>query len=165
MVFTSFENSVIEALRLVVGKDLERIAIVSDLYNRRSRIVAKFKNFPGPVPLKRLGDGAQRLFGIAVALANCQDGILLIDEVENGIHFSIQPALWRMIFTAARKGNIQVFAATHGWDCIVGFAIAANQSPEVGALIRLEQFKQQIDAIHYSEEELEVAAQQRIEVR
>ncbi len=105
------------------------------------------------------------MFGISLALANCRDGILLIDEVENGIHHSVQPELWRMIFRAAEDSNVQVVAATHSWDCIASFAVAAVESPSDGTLYRLERVGDDLHAIRYSEEDLEVAAQQRIEVR
>ena len=118
-----------------------------------------------PIPLKRLGDGANRLLTIALALANCRNGILLIDEVENGIHYSVQPALWRMIFGAADAANVQVVAATHSWDCIAGFATVAVETPAVGNMFRLERFEEELHAIHYTEENLAVAARQRTEVR
>ena len=166
---TEAENLTIQALRLVVGETLERLAVIGDSsgsYSRGGRrVVAKLTSSSVPVPLKRLGDGANRLLTIALALANCRNGILLVDEVENGIHYSIQPALWRMVFGAAEAGNVQVVAATHSWDCIVGFATAAAETPVDGTMFRLERFEDNLHAIHYSEEKLVVAARQRTEVR
>ena len=166
---TKAEDFVTEALRLVVGNSLERLAVIGDptppYRGRGRRVVARLDSSPDPIPLKRLGDGAQRFLGMALALANCRNGILLIDEVENGIHYSIQEELWRMIFRAADDGNVQVIAVTHSWDCIAGFAAVANEEPSVGALYRLERYEDDLHAVHYSEENLKVAAQQRIEVR
>ena len=166
---TETEDFVTETLRLVVGNELTRLAVVGDpskrYRTRGRRVVAKLASSSNPIPLKRLGDGANRLLGIALALANCRNGILLIDEVENGIHYSIQTALWRMIFAAAEAGNVQVVAATHSWDCIAGFAAAATKSPADGHLFRLERFKDEIVAVYYPEKHLDIAARQRIEVR
>ena len=165
---TEAEGLAIRALRLVVGDDLERLAVVGDpqdVGTRGRRVVAKLASSSVPVPLKRLGDGANRLLSIAISLANCKDGILLLDEVENGIHYSIQPALWRMLFAAAAQANVQVVAATHSWDCIAGFAVAAVEAPAFGALYRIERFQNDHHAVYYPEEELDVAARQRIEVR
>lgn len=171
------EAFVTESLRLIVGDELERIAIIGGSFDSfrgyprgyrartNRRVVAKLSTLKHPIPLKRLGDGAQRLLGIALALANCRDGILLIDEVENGIHHSLQIELWRMIFSAAKKGNVQVIAATHSWDCISGFAQAANESQEVGTVYRLENIDDKLRAVQYSEEYLKIAAEQKIEVR
>ena len=166
---TDAEHLAVRGLRLVVGETLERLAVVgegsSPFSYRGRRVVAKLTSSAVPIPLKRLGDGANRLLTIALALANCRNGILLIDEVENGIHYSVQPALWRMIFGAADAANVQVVAATHSWDCIVGFAAAAVETPEDGTMFRLERFEDDLHAVRYSEENLQVAARQRIEVR
>ena len=118
------------------------------------------------MPLKSLGDGATRLFGVALALADIQDGFLVVDEVENGIHHSIQRDFWKMVINTAHQNRTQVFATTHSWDCVKGFAQAAVDSSDVeGTLIRLERNGHRIRAIEYSEDELEVAADQDIEVR
>ena len=166
---TNAEDFVTETLRLVVGENLERLAVIGDFTgpprSRGRRVFAKLNSFASPIPLKRLGDGAQRLLGIAVTLANCRNGVLLIDEVENGIHYSLQLALWRMIFRAANEGNVQVIAATHSWDCIASFAVAASETSADGILYRLERVGRDVCVVHYSETELAVAARQRIEVR
>ena len=168
---TEGEDLAINALRLVIGDDIVRLNVIGDTDTRRSirrrgrRAVAKLKSHPVPVPLKRLGDGANRLLAIALALANSRDGILLIDEVENGIHYSLQNDLWRMVFRAAEDTNVQVIAATHSWDCIAGFAAAAVESDALGTLFRIERFGRELHGVLYSEENLEVAARQRIEVR
>ena len=118
------------------------------------------------MPLKSLGDGAIRLFGIALALANSQDGFLLIDEAENGIHHSVQTDFWKMIMQTARENNVQVLATTHSWDCVTGFARAAKEVKEVdGLLVRLEKDNGGTRTVEYSEEDLRVGPEQGIEVR
>ncbi len=67
-----------------------------------------------------------RALGISLALVNVKDGILLIDEFENGLYYSVQPDLWQSIFRVARRLNVQVFATTHSWDCVEGFQKAAS---------------------------------------
>ena len=167
VVLTEAEDIVLETPRLVVGKRLERLTVVGGPESGGSgrRVVAKLSARSAPVPLKRLGDGANRLLAIALALANCRGGILLMDEVENGIHYSVQSDLWRMIFRAAQSANVQVIAATHSWDCVVGFARAADESPADGWLYRLEREEDELAAVGYSETNLIVAARQRTEVR
>lgn len=168
---TEGEDLAIEALRLVVGNDIEKVAIIADSprrYGPRARdprAVAKLRSSTSRVPLKRLGDGANRLFAIALALVNARDGVLLIDEAENGLHYSIQADYWRMIFRAAEMANVQVIAATHSWDCIVGFAAAAVEAQADGMMFRLERSGNELHAIGYSKENLEIAARQRTEVR
>ena len=91
------------------------------------------------MPLRSFGDGAVRAFSVALALANSSDGFLLIDEAENGIHHSIQAKFWNMIVQTAERNNVQVIATTHSWDCVVGFAKAANELEDVeGVLYRIQ---------------------------
>ena len=130
------------------------------------RAIVKLKVHEDPVPLRSLGDGALRLFSVALAIANSRDGFLLIDEAENGIHYSLQKDFWRMVLQAAQESNVQVVATTHSGDCIKGFAQAAIESKEVeGVLFRLSQQEGVLRAVEYSEEELVTAARQGIEVR
>ena len=91
---TDDENQAVQALRLILGSEVDRVAVIGDDgpryrgYGRR--VVVKLRDQARPVPLKSLGDGALRLFGVALALANSRDGFLVIDEAENGIHHSLQ---------------------------------------------------------------------------
>ncbi len=92
--------------------------------------------------------------------------MLLIDEIENGIHYSVQPELWQLIFQLARRLNVQVFATTHSWDCIKGFQRAAEkEKQEEGMLIRLGRRKGEAAVTLFDEEELGIATRQQIEVR
>lgn len=169
---TDDEARAVHALRLIYGNEVERIVVIGDersgslgRYVRR-RAIVKFKGQERPVPLKSLGDGAVRLFGVALALANSQDGFLVIDEAENGIHHSVQRDLWKMVMRTAIENNVQVFATTHSWDCVVGFAQAAVDSEKTdGVLVRLERDGEHMRAVEYAEDELLIAGEQSIEVR
>ena len=165
---TDDERLALDALRLIFGNRVERATLVGDenTYRAGRRVMVKLSDQPRPVPLKSLGDGATRVFGVALALANCRDGILLLDEAENGIHHSLQVDFWNMVLRAAGVHNTQVLATTHSKDCINGFAWAALKCPDVeGNLTRLERENGEIRAVEYSKEELETAAKQDIEVR
>ena len=166
---TEEEDLSIRALQLI-GDDVERVAVVGDDERRHSRegrrVLVKLKDHSRPVPLKSLGDGVTRVFAAGLALANSRDGFLVIDEAENGIHHALQPDFWNMVLRAAHENNVQVLATTHSWDCVTGFARAAVQVADVaGVLIRLEKDGEQVRAVEYSEEELQTAAEQHIEVR
>lgn len=163
---TPSESLALNALQLGSNFDIDGVAVVpgaSRPYNRR--VVVRM-NSGQRVPLRSLGDGATRLFSVAVALANAADGFLLIDEAENGIHHGLQAAFWRLVLRASREHNVQVVATTHSWDCIAGFSAAANEDETVeGVVVRLERNGDGIRAVEYSEEELATAALHNIEVR
>ena len=167
---TDRENQSLRGLQLILGRPVDRIAVVGDdgLRSGRTgrRVMLRLPSEPHPIPLKSLGDGAVRLFGVALALANCRDGFLLIDEAENGIHHSVQHDFWNMVLQSAHRDGVQVLATTHSWDCVKGFARAAVESEGVeGLLVRLDRDAGQVRAVEYSESDLKVAAEQGIEVR
>ncbi len=129
-------------------------------------MLVKLEKHSRPVPLKSLGDGATRLFAVGLALANSRDGFLVIDEAENGIHYSVQRGFWHMVLRAAHQYNVQVLATTHSSDCVAGFARAAAEIHEAeGVYIRLERDGGYVRAVEYSEEELKTVANQGIETR
>lgn len=165
---TDDEDAAVNALRLVVGDGVRRAAVVADhrRYRHRTRPIVRFRGDPNPVPLKSLGDGAVRLFGVALALANSRDGFLVIDEAENGIHYSLQKRFWRMVLETAEANNVQVLATTHSRDCVDGFARAATECEHIeGALARINRRNGEMWAVEYSEKDMWVAAEQGIEVR
>ncbi len=169
VLLTENESQAVDALNTIFNGQVERIGVVGDFQDtriRQRRVLAKFVGNADRIPLKSLGDGALRLLGTALALANSRNGFLLIDEAENGIHYSLQPNYWRMVLQMAKANNVQVLATTHGWDCFTGFAQAATESDEVeGVLIRIDKEGDEVRAVQYTEEELVTAAEQGIEVR
>ena len=165
---TNLESEVISALKLIDNR-VSGLAFVEDISQRSSdenRIpLVKFEGIDEPLPLKSMGDGMTRLFHIIVSLVNAQNGFLLIDEFENGLHWSIQPKVWNIIFRLSDKLNVQVFATTHSRDCIRGFDSNWNQYPELGAFFRLDVKDELIRATEYTAETLTDAIDMDVEVR
>lgn len=166
---TEDENRAVRALNLI-GADVDGVAMVgSDGRARRAvgrRAIVRLAGRSDPVPLGSLGDGARRVFGVALALANSRDGFLLIDEAENGIHHSVQHSFWRMVLGTAQANNVQVLATTHSWDCVRGFARAASELEQAeGVLYRIERDDGKVRAVDYPEKALQVVTEQGIEVR
>lgn len=162
---TELEDVVTKALQLIVN-DIERVTLIDKEVRLNTRYpIVKIKGIKNPVPIQSLGDGMTRVFGIVLALVNCQNGMLLIDEFENGLHYTIQFELWKLIFKVAEELGIQVFATTHSNDCINAFQEAAKESDEDGLLIRLEKRNEQTIPVLIDEEKLEIVARRNIEVR
>jgi hypothetical protein len=161
---TDLEVHVTEALR-IISPEIERISFVGE--GDRKRIpLAKLSSHPQPVALRSMGDGVNRLLGIALSLAYASGGVLLIDEVENGIHFTAQERLWALIFRLAHQLNTQVFATTHSWDCIEAFQhAAAVDEHEEAVLVRLDVHDAAVSPTTFSERELAIVTRERIEVR
>jgi hypothetical protein len=90
------------------------------------------------IPLRSMGDGLTRMFHIALAAGSASSGVLLIDEFENGLHWSVQEKLWETIARAAASSNVQVFCTTHSRDCVQGFTAAAAGSDVDAFIYRFE---------------------------
>ena len=102
---------------------------------------------------------------MALNLVNARGGLLLIDEFENGLHHTVQTDIWRMVFRLANQLDVQVFATTHSRDAVRAFQKAAEESPEVGVLLRLARRGEDIIPTVADEGELAVATRHDIEVR
>ena len=88
------------------------------------------------VPLAVMGEGITRFASIVLTMVEVPGGVMLIDEVENGIHHSVLTDVWRMIDDASRRFGVQVFATTHSFECVHA-ADQAIQTDDL-ALHRLE---------------------------
>ena len=68
------------------------------------------------------GDGAWRMLAMAIAITQCQNGVLLIDEIDTGLHYTVMADMWKLIQRAAKEFNVQVFATSHSFDCVHSLA-------------------------------------------
>ena len=162
---TKKEQYVIESLR-IIEPTTERIAFIEDNSRERSAVI-KLSNASDVLPLRSMGDGINRILTIILALVNSDNGFLLIDEFENGLHYTVQEKLWKIIIELSKVLNVQVFATTHSEDCISGFQRVLNNSnnSRAGKLIRLDNINGNIKPVEYSPGELKIAHEQDIETR
>lgn len=163
---TKLEADVLAALRLLAPGLVDLNFVSTPLSGGERTPIVKITQYDEPLPLYSLGDGMLRALGISLALVNAKDGILLIDEFENGLYYTVQPDVWHLIFRVARRLNIQVFATTHSWECIEAFQKATKGDQHGDTfLIRLESKQDDIVATLYDERRLGIATREHIEVR
>ena len=118
------------------------------------------------VRLTSMGDGINRILTIILSMLNCPaGGALAVDEIDNGLHYSVQEQLWKMVFSLANELDVQVFATTHSMDCLKSFAQV--NSGEDGLLIRLDARSDgEIVPQYYSEpDDIRFAVESQIELR
>jgi AAA15 family ATPase/GTPase len=133
---TPNEDVVIKSLS-IIDNNIDRLAFIEDS-NQDNRIpIVKLKELDKRIPLNSMGDGISRVLQLILSVFRAENGILLIDEFENGLHYSVQEQVWQIIFQLATNLNIQVFATTHSWDCIESFTKVAVESPEEGVLLKV----------------------------
>ena len=118
------------------------------------------------VPLPIMGEGMARLASLVLAVGNAPNGVVLVDEIENGLHHSILSKVWRAIGEVARQFDTQLFATTHSLECIVAAHRAFSESGRYDfRLHRLERINETIRAVSYDQETLEAAIETGLEVR
>lgn len=174
---SSSAEQVIRALK-IVDSNVEGLAFVKDpdLISRAPRskdtrvAIVKLKTEPSPIPLNSMGDGMLRILQLILAVFPARGGMLLIDEFENGLHYSVQEEVWKLIFQLAKELDIQVFATTHSLDCIQSFTKVALDSPDDGILFKMSQSKLTSDngkiiATVYDEDALKTVTSSDLEVR
>lgn len=163
---TDVQPEIVKALQ-IISSDIEAVSMIGgeERGSRTRTAIARSKAHASRVPLRTFGDGVNRLFGIILSLCNARDGVLLIDEIENGLHYSVQTEIWRTIFRLASTLNVQIFATSHSWDCVRAFQQAASKSPQDGVLVRLTRVDDGIIPTLFTEKELEIVTCDQIEVR
>lgn len=162
---TPKEDRVIEALQ-ILEQEVERISFSSH-QTSKSGVRVKLQGISNPIPLGIMGDGMRRILTLAMAAVTVENGFLLIDEIDTGLHYQTQTDMWRLVIEVAKQLNVQVFATTHSWDCITAFqeALAQSEDSSVGKLFRLSRQEENIRAVEYTPDELSIAVRQSIEVR
>ena len=118
------------------------------------------------IPVAFLGDGILRLARIILFIIHSSGGVVLIDEVENGFHYSHLRQIWSALAASAKQFNVQVFATTHSRECIVAAHQAFSETFDYDfRLHRLERDDGGIHAVTYDQESLEAAIESGFEVR
>lgn len=174
---TDEEEVVKRALR-IVAPDFESLVFVradgsvgTNRYRSMRTALVKLHGMSRPVPLNSMGDGMLRVLQLALKLFAAKGGFLLIDEFENGLHYSVQEKVWALLFEMAERHNIQIFATTHSWDCIESFTkVAVARTETDGVLFRLGRSVRSSDqgrviATVFDEAALQNITQQDVEVR
>lgn len=70
------------------------------------------------IPLGAVSSAINRIFAIYTAMVQRNDGVVLIDEIENGIYHKHHSELWRSLLSLSREYNTQLFITSHSLECL-----------------------------------------------
>ena len=117
--------------------------------------------------LADLGGGFVRLFGIYLSFFAARGGVVLIDEIENGIHYSVLSELWNRMGSWSEEWGVQVFATTHSGECIEAAVAAFAEDAEDLCVHKLFVNAQstKTDVVTFTGETLEGARDLSLEMR
>lgn len=135
LLYQGRDKVVLEALQLI-DKTIEKIDIIGKkLHLKRQAEV--------PMPIGMFGDALNKLVDIVIRMADNPNCILLIDEIENGIHYTHQYDLWKRIFVLAKEFNVQIFAVSHSLEMIKAFNSASIDEDFGDKVAYFEMFRSQ----------------------
>lgn len=121
----------------------------------------------GLIPFSMLGLGSNRFSSLLLSIAGAEDAILLIDEIETGLHYSGLVKLWSAVATFAKDYKCQVFASTHSTECVRAANEIFNISEdEVGFRVhRLDRKEDHVRMTSFDSEQLISALDSGWEIR
>jgi len=124
-------------------------------------------DLPHLIPANLMGGGFEKLLEVALTMFNFQHGIVLIDEIENGLHHSVQQKLWDAVFNWANTLDVQVFATTHSTECIKAFneSLKASLFKSQAKFFRIERKDDISRSVEYTSELLNESIESDWEVR
>lgn len=167
-----FDKTIMSRKKKILLNMLRRIEprledMHSLLPDGEQRIYVELEGDGDALPLPQLGHGFSRLVYLYCSLLVTNAKLALIDEVENGIHYSSLPTLFQGIQDIAAKHDVQTLMTTHSWDCIRAayktFADADNLQDF--QLIRLEREGDNVRAVVINDDMLETVMEAGYEVR
>ena len=120
------------------------------------------------LPINIMGDGIRRVLAVLSAMYDMQGGILILDEAENGLHYSSVTVFWKAILMLANQLDIQVITTTHSYEALEALASVQqelNEGKDEIALYRIEKKDYKTKIIHYTNEDFTISLNENYEVR
>ena len=152
------EERVVDVLRIIEPK-IDRIAFTSE------GAFLKIKGEKARVSMGSLGDGIQRMLQLALCLANSKSHVLLIDEIETGLHYSAMRGMWKIVLEASERLGVQIFASTHSLDALLALTAVLSEGNFSSSVAGFRIEKNKSEAIRLSSSELVVAMKHEMEIR
>ena len=122
-----------------------------------------------PMPVQLLGEGLNRMLGLALSMNEASGGLILIDEIENGLYHRVQEEVFSTLLNLAEEFDVQIFATTHSGECIRAAhrALAKQdcQNKEAFVFHRLDRIEGEIEVASYDNEMLDTAEEFNMETR
>ena len=156
------EGGVLQILQKVEPR-LKRLAVVS--VRQRPAIYANV-GLRRLIPLRLMGDGMSHILSLALAITSSPGGIVLVDEIDNGLHYTVMEEVWKAIAAFARSYDVQIFATTHSRECVYHAyrAFEADEEEEM-RFYRIDRAYGKLRAVMYDREMLGIAFEDGLGIR
>jgi len=134
-------------------------------------IYVKLKDAAELVPINVMGDGVKRCFEIITAAINKSSTFVLIDEIENGLHYSAYRHLLKWLISYSQKYDKQLFITTHNIETLesLNSVLGEDQYQEMRDFSRVfsisKTARSEYKAYRFSYDEFNTAIENSLELR
>lgn len=128
-------------------------------------LYADLSNLPRKIPLSLVSGGISRLFTLMLAIVAFKGGVVLIDELENGIFYDQYGAVWKTMTDLAKHNDTQLFVSTHSKECLKEAMPVIAENPDDFSLLRIRREKEQSTMEVFGGAQVEAALEKNGEVR
>lgn len=128
-------------------------------------IYATLKNKRRKRPVSVVSGGLTKFIYLLVAIETYKSGVVLIDEIENGIYFKMYPAFWNALWKFTGEAQSQLFLTTHSWENLKAAAPVIEEHKDDFALIQTYQERGVVKAAVVQGKDAAAAIESGIEIR
>ena len=114
------EDKLVKIVNDILHLDVQKFDILAK--DNMPVLYVQTKSLARKLPIHLMAEGLQHIFQIISYIISKKCKILLIDEIENGLHYSVLPKLWAVLEKLADDYDMQIFATTHDEESIKVFA-------------------------------------------
>lgn len=157
------ETPIVEALATQFHGNITELLILLDA--TFPSIFASTPSATKRLPLSVVSAGAARYLNILLAIAKVPRGIVLVDEIENGIYYEKFPVIWQTLRKNCFENETQLFASTHSYECLQALLPAMQDHRGDFSFIRLERKAEKVVAKQFWGEDIERVLKIRGEIR
>lgn len=137
----------------IIDKNIIRIE--PQLRERKSFLRVTLENPYRSLFSSELGEGTNRFIEILCVLLSNANGTVLIDEIENGIHYTKLYDVWKAIIEIVQKETIQLFVTTHDDESIEAL-LKASQDRAFEKVTSIKLFRDEENQIQPSIKNFEI---------
>jgi len=157
------ESGITDAVREEFEPALENLSVLA--LNNVPAVYANIRYLKERIPLSLLSAGINKFVGLLSAVLIRGGGVVLIDEIENGIFYQRLPSLWKYVLKFATDNDVQIFASTHSLECVRALGEAMQGHEEEFTLLRSERTNGSSTISLLQGKFLEAAIEQGVEIR
>lgn len=128
-------------------------------------VYARIRDHSEMMPIGLVSSGINKFLSLLIAVRTYRGGVVLIDEIENGIYYQMFPALWETLHKFAKENKTQLFLSSHSWECLRGAATVIEKHPDDFSLIQVSHDRGESSASVAAGKNVAAAIESGIEIR